>query len=285
MAPATTTAMPPAGEHPLALALRGVVGRPSAARQSAPARRSPRTRLRGLAVPESRHGNGSGRRHRRQWRRRSAACGAGARRRVARGRWRRPGARQAAAARGGGGARSGGSGAGCATPRGGIAAAGGRSRPSARRRRGHGGQRRGRARRNGRARHGAGRRDAALVEHHAFDGAVGLVVRAAGDLRDGQPQLFEIDGVVDGPLHLERREPRAQQLQALGSGREDALERHGGAGSSAEQVEAGAVDGALAGDQDVVGVLAQQQQRITFAGDAVELEHPANGTRNGLESL
>ena len=51
--------------------------------------------------------------------------------------------------------------------------------------------------------------NAALVEHHAFDGAVGLVVRSAGDLRDGQPQLFEIDGVVDRPLHLERREARA----------------------------------------------------------------------------
>ena len=33
------------------------------------------------------------------------------------------------------------------------------------------------------------------------------------------------------------------------------------------------------------GVLAQQQQRIAFAGDAVELEHSANGTRNGLETL
>ena len=94
-------------------------------------------------------------------------------------------------------------------------------------------QRRGRARRNRRARRGAARRNAALIEHHAFDGAIGLVVRSAGDLRDGKPQLFEVDRVVDRALHFERREARAEQLQALGCGREDALERNGGAGSSA----------------------------------------------------
>jgi hypothetical protein len=35
--------------------------------------------------------------------------------------------------------------------------------------------------------------ECALVEHHAFDGAVGLVIRTAGDLRYGEPQLFEVD--------------------------------------------------------------------------------------------
>ena len=125
----------------------------------------------------------------------------------------------------------------------------------------------------------------ALVEHDTLDGAVGFVVGAARDLRDGKPQFFEIDRIVDGPLDLERRKPRAQQLQAFGSGGENAFEGNSRAGSSAEQVEARAVDRALAGDQHVVCVLTQQQQCVTFAGDAVELEHSANCTRNGLETL
>ena len=90
-----------------------------------------------------------------------------------------------------------------------------------------------RALRNRRARRGATRGNAALIEHHAFDGAVGLIVRSAGHLCDGKPQLFEIDRVVDRALHLEWREARTEQLQTLGCGREDAFERDGGAGSSA----------------------------------------------------
>ena len=41
----------------------------------------------------------------------------------------------------------------------------------------------------------------------------------------------------------------------------------------------------LAGDEHVVGVLAQQQQGIAFAGDTVELEHAANRARNSFETL
>jgi hypothetical protein len=57
------------------------------------------------------------------------------------------------------------------------------------------------------SRSGAGGRGG-IGEHHAFDGAVG-VVAGARDLRDRQPQLLEIDGIRDGPLHLERRQARA----------------------------------------------------------------------------
>jgi hypothetical protein len=42
-------------------------------------------------------------------------------------------------------------------------------------------------------------------------------------------------GVVDRALHLERRQARAEQLQAFGCGRENAFERDGGAGSSANR--------------------------------------------------
>ena len=194
--------------------------RPCAARRGAPARRSARNRLRrgasgvqpGSSVRAAGafcgvHGHRRNRLHRPARARASAACAVRAAGGTAAG----------GGARGGGGARSGGSGAGCA-----MRAAAVRApladAPSAmcrrwrgrwRRRRAHAAERRGRARRNRRARHRAGGGNAALVEHHAFDGAVGLVVRAAGDLRDGEPQLFEVDRVVDGPLHLERREARA----------------------------------------------------------------------------
>ncbi len=59
----------------------------------------------------------------------------------------------------------------------------------------------------------------------------------------------------------------------------------GGARGASEEVEAGAVDGAFTRDQYVVLVLAQQEQRVALAGDAVKLEDSAYRTRNSLETL
>ena len=219
MAPATTTAMPQAVSRRCRLAARRLRRPLCAARRGAPARRpaakSSSTGVSGVQSGKLARARGRAHRHRRtsgiggmalhRAAPRSRICAAA--RRLAHGRRRRAAeAARATAARERAGRRARRRYARRSPTRRWRAAA-----PDWRRRRcrAHAAERRGRARRNRRARRVPVGRNAALVEHHAFDGAVGLVVRAAGHLRDGQPQLFEIDRVVDGPLHLERREARA----------------------------------------------------------------------------